>query len=284
MFFSIIITCYNEGQDVLSAVRSAQAQTFHDYEIIVVKDYSNHQPTLEVCRLLQNEGIQVLYAERNVGVSVTRNMGIAVAKGDIIYTLDGDDVLPPVALAIIADTFDKYPEADVVFGNYALIEGDIQKIVDCSLLVDETNILRIDKYLSCGVLPYGQNATRKRVAIEYPSSERYSFGCQDFELQLRMLEHGVKFIYTPHVLYQWYRKPTGINSSQRNAKSLDVCMYEHIETVAPYIGHRYLLGLCKENHDTIRYRHYFAQYAPFYLRWAKYLPMSILTKLSCFIK
>ena len=168
--FSIIITCYNEGKDVLRAVRSVQAQTLHDYEIIVVKDYSDHQPTLEVCRQLQNEGIQVLYAKKNVGVSVTRNMGIAAAKGDITYTLDGDDVLPPDALALIADTFDKHPETDVVFGNYALIEGDTQKIVDCSRLIDETNMLRIDKYLSCGGFFLGGKKKKKKGGRLSPSS------------------------------------------------------------------------------------------------------------------
>ncbi len=282
--FSIIITCYNEGEELLRAIRSVHSQTYTDYEIIVVKDYSAHQPTIDICHQLQADGILVLYAEKNVGVSVTRNMGIAAAKGDYIYTLDGDDELPPYALSVIAATFDRYPMADVVFGNYELIEGNERKVVDCSRLVESEMPLRIDKFLSCGVLPVGQNATRKKVAIEYPSSDSYSFGCQDFELQIRMLENGVKFVYTPNVLYQWYKKPTGINSSQRNAESYDMCMYEHIDTVAPYIGHRYLLGLCKANNDVARYRNYFAKFAPTCIKWTRLFPMCILTKLSRFIR
>lgn len=282
--FSVIITCYNEGYDLLRAVRSVQEQTYTDYEIIVVKDYSDHQPTLEVCCQLKNEGISILYTEKNVGVSVTRNMGIAASKGDFIYTLDGDDELPPNALSIIANTFAQYPNADVVFGNYDLIENGEHQLVDCSALANKDGILSIENFLSCRVLPIGQNATRKRIAVYYPSSDKYSFGCQDYELQLRMLEHGVRFVYVPQVLYKWYKKTTGINSSQRNAESLDMCMYEHIDTVAPYIGHRYLFSLCKSHNDVKRYRYYFAQFAPRYLCWLKYLPMSILTKLSRFIQ
>ena len=86
MIFSIIITCYNEGLELRRAVESVRRQTYTDYEIIVVKDFSDHAETLQVCRELEQEGIQVLYAERNVGVSITRNMGIAEAKGDYIYT------------------------------------------------------------------------------------------------------------------------------------------------------------------------------------------------------
>lgn len=282
--FSVIITCFNEGEDLRRAVESVRRQTFTDYEIIVVKDYSGHKETLKVCRELENEGLKVLYAESNVGVSVTRNMGIAAANGDIVYTVDGDDELPEDALEILSDAFDKNPNADVIFGNYELIEGGNKKIVDCSALVDDKNTLRIAKFFSCGVLPVGQNAARKRVAIDHPSSEKYSFGCQDYEMQIRMLKAGVKFVYTPHVLYTWYRKPTGVNSSKRNAESFDECMYEHRDFVAPYIGKRYLLGLLKSHGNKEEYCRYFRQYAPRWCRWATILPFPLLTKFARFVK
>ena len=282
--FSVIITCYNEGQELRRAVESIRRQTYEDYEIIVVKDYSDHQETLAVCHELEREGVQVLYAESNVGVSITRNIGIEAAKGDIIYTVDGDDELPNDALEVIEKTFAKYPDADVVFGNYERIEGESHKIVDCSKLVDDDNTLRIAKFFSCGVLPVGQNATRKVTAIQYPSAVRYSFGCQDYEMQLRMLEGGVKFVYTPNVVYTWYRKPTGVNSSKRNAESLDECMYEHRAYVAPYIGKRYLLGLLKQHNNQQEYRQYFRQFAPRWCRWATILPFKLLTKFARFVK
>lgn len=282
--FSIIITCYNEGLELRRAVESIRKQTYADYEIIVVKDLSDHAETLSVCHELEQEGISVLYAEKNVGVSVTRNMGIAVAKGDYVYTVDGDDELPADALEHIARTFEENPSADVVFGNYELIEGEDNRVVDCSILVGGNNILRIDKFFSCGILPYGQNATRRGVAIQYPLAIAYSFGCQDYELQVRMLKSGVKFVHSPHVLYRWYKKPTGINSSKRNADSLDMCMYEHLDFVAPYIGHRYLLQLCKQNNDADSYRKYFAQHAPYWCRWARILPFNIMTKFGRFVK
>lgn len=62
--FSIIITCYNEGLELRRAVESVRRQTYTDYEIIVVKDFSDHAETQQVCRELEQEGIQVLYAEK----------------------------------------------------------------------------------------------------------------------------------------------------------------------------------------------------------------------------
>ena len=280
---SVIITCYNEGEELRRAVESIRRQTYKDYEIIVVKDYNDDEETLRVCHELETEGIRVLYSKVNVGVSVTRNMGIAVAKGDVVHTVDADDELPENALEIIVETFSKHPEADVVFGNYELIENESHKIVDCSCIVDDTNSMRIDKFFLCGVL-IGQNAIRKEIAIEYPYSEHYSFGCQDYELQLRLLEAGIRFVYTPHVIYQWYRKPTGINSSRSNAESLDECNYEHRNFISQYIGKKYMLGLLEKNDNRLEYKQFYRQYAPIWCRWATILPFTILTKFSRFVK
>ena len=276
--FSIIITCYNEGLELRRAVESIRKQTYADYEIIVVKDFLDHEETLRVCHELEQEGIQVLYAEENVGVSITRNMGIAVAKGDYIYTVDGDDELPIDALSYIAHAFEENPDADVIYGDYELIENDIRETI--SFLGKSISMANL--YSS---KLYGQLPMRRTIMNQLGGfNEEYSFGCQDFELQVRLMKHGAQFVYTPHIIYRWYKKPTGINSSLRNAESLDMCMYEHRDFVAPYIGHRYLLGLCKQHNDADNYRKYFVQYAPCWCRWARILPFRLMTKFGRFVK
>ena len=275
--FSVIITCYNEGLELRRAVESVRRQTYTDYEIIVVKDFSDHAETLQVCRELEQEGIHVLYAEKNVGVSITRNMGIAEAKGDYIYTVDGDDELPTDALSQIAHAFEENSDADVIYGDYELIGNEIQELkCFAGKSVSMANLYNIQLL---GMLPVRRRTLERLGGY----SEKYSFGCQDFELQVRMLKNNCNFVYTPHVLYRWYKKPTGINSSKRNAESLDMCMYEHRDFVAPYIGHRYLLQLCKQNHDADSYRKYFAQYAPCWCQWARLLPFRLMTKFGRFV-
>lgn len=276
--FSIIITCYNEGLELRRAVESVRRQTYTDYEIIVVKDFSDHAETLQVCRELEQEGIQVLYAEKNVGVSITRNMGIAAAKGDYIYTVDGDDELPIDALSYIAHAFEENPDADVIYGDYELIENDIRETI--SFLGKSISMANLYSSKLYGQLPMRRTIMNQLGGL----NEEYSFGCQDFELQVRLLKHGARFVYTPYIIYQWYKKPTGINSSQRNAESFDKCMYEHRDFVAPYINHHYLLGLCKQNNDADSYRKYFAQYAPCWCQWARILPFRLMTKFGRFVK
>lgn len=278
--FSVIITCYNEGEELIRAVRSVQAQTFRDYDIVVVKDFSNHQPTIDACKQLEQEGIRVLYADSNVGVSVTRNMGIAATTGEYVYTMDGDDELPCDALQIAADTFDQHPEAGVVFGDYLLIDQWEQRI-ECKELCDGNGYLSLAKLLKNNRL-YGQSPIRRSVLEQIRGfSQKYSFGCQDFEMQLRMLIAGVKFVYTPHVLYRWYKKPSGINSSQRNRESLDECFYEHLEFCAAYLKPQYVLQLCKQHDDRSAFRQYFRIYSPWYLSFFScIMPWSMLKRMG----
>ncbi len=281
---SIIVTCYNEGEELFRAIRSLKQQTFQDFEVIVVKDYSNHQPTIDACNELERQGYKVLYETNNVGVSVTRNHGVEMAQGEIIYTFDGDDELPVEALAIIADTFAQYPEADVMFGNYVLIENGEEKEIDCSVLCDETGYLDIAKWMR-NIILYGQSPMRRSAWDKVNGcSVEYSFGCQDFEMQLRMLEAGLRFIYVPNVIYRWYKKPSGINSSLRNALSFDKCCYEHLNYIEPYFSPQRVLQLCQSTKDYIGYRNYFHKYATGWLRRCSWLPYILLKRLARFIK
>ncbi len=281
---SVVVTCYNEGEELLRAVHSLEQQTYQDFEVIVVKDYLDHQTTIDACKTLERRGYKVLYEKSNVGVSVTRNHGVEVAQGEIIYTFDGDDELPVDTLQLIADTLDAHPEADAVFGNYMLIENDVEKEIDCSVLCDEKECLDIAKWMR-NIILYGQSPMRRTAWNRVGGCNVvYSFGCQDFELQLRMLEAGMRFLYVPNVIYRWYKKPSGINSSLHNAQSFDKCCYEHLDFIEPYFSHRRILQLCKDAKDYDKYRQYFQKYANGWLRMCGWMPYKILKRLVRFIK
>ncbi len=281
---SIIVTCYNEGEELFRAIRSLEQQTFQDFEVIVVKDFSNHQPTIAACAVLEKQGYKVLYETSNVGVSVTRNHGVDATQGDIIYTFDGDDELPADTLQFIADTFDAHPQADAIFGNYMLIENDVEKEIDCSVLCNDSGYLDIARWMQ-NIILYGQSPMRRSVWDKVNGcSVAYSFGCQDFEMQLRMLEAGLRFIYVPNVIYRWYKKPTGINSSLRNAQSFDKCCYEHLNFIEPYLSHQRVLQLCQSAKDYVGYRNYFRKYTMGCLWLCSWMPYGMLKRLARFIK
>lgn len=96
--FSIIITCYNQGDFIKEAVDSALTQTCRDREIIVVDDCSSDgsRRVLE----LYAEAITLELNATNGGAVAARNRGAAMARGDYLVFLDGDDRLLPWALDV----------------------------------------------------------------------------------------------------------------------------------------------------------------------------------------
>jgi glycosyltransferase involved in cell wall biosynthesis len=93
---SVIIPTYNRAALVAEAVASVEAQTFRDFEILVVDDGST-DATLEA--LARLEGVKVLRRRSRDGVAAARNVGAAAARGEWLAFLDSDDLWLPEKLA-----------------------------------------------------------------------------------------------------------------------------------------------------------------------------------------
>ena len=104
---SVIIPTYNRGWILREAIDSVLAQTYDNFELIVVNDGSTDD-TNNI--LAAYEAITVI-EQPNQGVSAARNNGVAHANGTFIAFLDSDDVWLPQKLAVQMDFFRKNPEA-----------------------------------------------------------------------------------------------------------------------------------------------------------------------------
>jgi len=96
--FSIVITSYNQPEFIKDAVDSALVQRTAEKEIIVVDDAST-EGTLQILRQY-GDAIRLVPLETNQGACVARNCGAAVAAGEYLVFLDGDDALVPWALDV----------------------------------------------------------------------------------------------------------------------------------------------------------------------------------------
>jgi glycosyltransferase involved in cell wall biosynthesis len=91
---SIIIPAYNIAPYIAETLDSVFAQTFTDYEVIVVNDGS--PDTEEFERAMQPYLDRVIYLKQeNGGASVARNAGLQTARGEFVAFLDGDDLWLP---------------------------------------------------------------------------------------------------------------------------------------------------------------------------------------------
>jgi glycosyltransferase involved in cell wall biosynthesis len=103
---SIIVPVFNRAQTVGRAVASAMAQTFADWELIIVDDGSDDDLAAATAAF-PDERLRVLRHERNRGAAAARNTGIGAAHAPLIAFLDSDDEWLPAKLARQVDAIER---------------------------------------------------------------------------------------------------------------------------------------------------------------------------------
>jgi len=120
MKVSVIIPTYNRAKLVCESIDSVLAQSFHDYEIIVVNDGS----TDNTARELQKYGNKIRYYEQaNGGVNKARNFALSKARGEYIATLDNDDLWQHNKLELQVKILDNLPEIAFTFSNFSIYKS-----------------------------------------------------------------------------------------------------------------------------------------------------------------
>ena len=120
MKFSVIIPLYNKAPYVCKALESVCAQTYRDYELIVINDGSTDNSAIVADEYLKaTDGIDYkIINQPNAGVSAARNNGVAASHGDYVAFLDADDWWEPTYLERMAQLIEDYPEAGLYASNY----------------------------------------------------------------------------------------------------------------------------------------------------------------------
>jgi glycosyltransferase involved in cell wall biosynthesis len=134
--FSIIIPVYNRREVISRALLSIQAQTFTDFEVIVVDDGSVDDPSSAVA-YLRDERFKCV-AQEHSGAAAARNCGARLAKGDLITFLDSDDEAFPTWLETMDRGFRQHQASIVCCGlektdgknTQAHFPGDMGKAFD----------------------------------------------------------------------------------------------------------------------------------------------------------
>ena len=109
---SILMTAYNREKFISEAIESVLAQTYTNWELIIVDDCSKDN-TVNISKKYakKDERISVYINEKNLGDYPNRNKAASYAKGDLIMYLDSDDSISSDALDYFVNAFVSYPEA-----------------------------------------------------------------------------------------------------------------------------------------------------------------------------
>lgn len=230
---SVIVPVFNSESFLESCIRSVLAQSFADWELLLIDDGSNDGSN-EICsRFAADDNRIRLIAKSNGGVSSARNVGLDHAKGKYIFFLDADDVLYGSALSSLYDISEKNNVLITIGGHVCAIS----KPEDA----ERTNRVRlVDSRKICIESLYQKRGTDTSVCWRlfrkdlFDGLRFYDGRYEDLEIFHKLLMRTDKVVVTDKMIY-FYRNHSSsfINSWSKRRKDIaKVC--ENI--VATYIS------------------------------------------------
>jgi len=216
---SVLVPAYNGEAFVGEALASLRAQTFRDFEAIVVDDGSTDGTAALVAKIAAADSRFRLIRQANGGTQAARNAALAVARGPWVGLLDQDDVWLPLKLEAQCALADADPRANLLFTNYQVWDGTRTL---------ETRYTRRDKF------PEGDVAVRlarsclfgastvmvpRALAVELRGFDPELRNAGDWDMWLRVAERGIhaRGSFEPLVLYRVW----GGNESLNHVRTAD---------------------------------------------------------------
>lgn len=211
---SVIIPAYNAADYIGEALSSVFAQTFSDFEVIVVNDGSPDTERFE--RAIEPYRDRIVYLrQENRGPSAARNLAIRTARGEYVAFLDSDDSWLPEYLAEQLKIFEANPLLDLVYcdamlhGDRALAAGKtFMQVCPSKGAVTFQSLLVED----CQVVTSGTVAKRRAVIEAGLFDERF-FRSEDHDLWMRLAYQGCRIAYHEKVLVRHRLHPSSLAAS-----------------------------------------------------------------------
>lgn len=210
---SVIVPCYNVTAFIAEALDSVRAQTFRDFETIVVNDGCPDTENLE--RVLAPYRSEIVYIKQeNRGLAGARNAGIMRARAPLIALLDADDTWEPNYLEVQVGYLEKHPEVDVVYPNavYFGASGWAGRIFQN--VYPSRGDVTAASLLTGQCSPFGCVTARRQAVQDVGMFDRELRSGEDWDLWLRLAKAGHKIAYHHQVLYR-YRLRLGNLSGDR---------------------------------------------------------------------
>jgi glycosyltransferase involved in cell wall biosynthesis len=215
---SVVIPTYNHRDLVLETLGSVFAQTFTDYEVVVVNDGSPDDTGL-VLRPLIDAG-KIKYIEQpNAGQAAARNRGLAAAAGRYIAFLDDDDIWPSDKLESQVSLLSSSPQYPLVFGR-SMVLGDT---VLAGAATEDRAYAWGDFCEHNPILSPGQVLFQEKTLRDAGGFDTKIWGADDWDLYLRLVARSA-FLGSSKVAlhYRWHEGNASRDSRRMRKNELKV--------------------------------------------------------------
>jgi glycosyltransferase involved in cell wall biosynthesis len=229
---SIIMPAYNVAPYIGETIDSVFAQTFTDYELIIINDGSPDTVALE--RVLGPSMSRIRYVkQQNLGAAAARNEGLRAARGEFIAFLDADDLWLP-----------NYLEEQMKFirkNDYDLVCADAMHFGDSPLAGMTYMEAHMDRAPNEGDVTFlglvsaeqslitSGTVVRRSHIIDVGLFDERLRNSQDFDLWLRLLRHGSRSAYQRQLLLRYRCHQNSLSGDEINRTERQLRVYDKIE-------------------------------------------------------
>jgi len=183
---SVIMAVYNGQKFLNESIESILSQTFQDFEFIIIDDGStDHTPAILNEYAQKSPKIRIIRNDRNIGLALSLNKGIARARGKFIARMDADDISLPYRFAKQIHFLKKHSEIWVLGGNIIHIHSKGKQIKNQTYQSDPV-LLRWNMLLGYGGILCHPTAMIRRVLFEKYGNYKNMRTSQDLELWSRL--------------------------------------------------------------------------------------------------
>lgn len=226
---SVIIPAYNVTRYIARALNSVFAQTYKNFEIIVVNDGCPDTLNLELVLSSYPPSIRYIRQE-NGGVGAARKAAVEAARAPFIAQLDPDDWWEPDYLAVQLRLLESNPALDLIYCNAiyfgsAALEG--RELMDYAPSDGDVTLARL---LEAKVNVNYSAVIRKQAILRAGNFDAALRTSEDFDLWIRMLKAGSRIGYHRAPLLHYGLRDDSLTSGKLDAQSWVVKVLEKTET------------------------------------------------------
>lgn len=207
---SVVVPAYGHAHHILETLGSVFAQTFRDFEVIVVNDGSPDNTEEVLHELIETKRIRYV-RQRNQGVAAARNHGISLAQGRFVALLDDDDYWPADKLEWQVAALKKI-DAVAIGGTAIFLRGD-QRIAECQTDGTQKEIRYSDLFDGCPFISPGLVLIRKEALDRAGGFDPEIWGADDHDLWFGLAAVGnlVKRAH-PSLMYRCHDSNASLDS------------------------------------------------------------------------
>jgi glycosyltransferase involved in cell wall biosynthesis len=210
---SIITPTYNSAPYLAEAVESARAQTFADFELIVVDDGSTDETRAIASDLAERDPRVRLLAKDHGGLAVARNVAMKQARGAYFAFLDSDDLWSPEFLASQMAIFHRRPATDVVTGNAVSLGGKLDGR-PLNPPGTECRPVSLLDMIEDEALVTVMSVFRRTVFEATGGHDEGLSRSEDYDLWIRAAHLGFRFVQNPQPLACYRRRPDSLSADE----------------------------------------------------------------------